>query len=763
MPDTFDPYSEWLGIPPSRRPPTYYDLLGLPTDETDERRIHEAAQDRYDHIRKYTYGPAGPERDQANRVLVELSEALHCLSDPKRRQEYDRRLQAGLEVSVGQDAQEGYDLQQSMRSLLDEELAPAVRPVVGAAAPVSPECPACGASLIPRAVLCVRCGMHLRTGEKLTTFVGDPSATRKKLFIGAGAAGAFLCVVVIVWLIGGLALQHGGEGTVGQGEPDDSRLGGQVDPPRVEPKGQVAGKQQDVPLPEGNGSDDGEEPSQGTSQPARAEEADSSGTGPGVDEQVRLVGQLQAVVCCANEVHLLIVPQVSGRQNLVEALATETGFARKILDYQSTEEAAAQNGWQDSPSGLPQEETTPRRPSRYDSQRGDLVEIRAVKAGPAAIRRQIEPSSQLVELREIARVNDRASSRVVVGQFRDESTMNRGVLESRARVTRLLRVPGSGSKEMLTGDVREYSSSGHVRFTLGGATDRPLLLDVSSLSPETVGELRSRTDYRVTVIASFDGEYDEHTARGRPILDCHQLAFSAADERATAADSAVFPYDAETTEEIGGGSAKQIQTGKTITLSLEKNVQLCTLEADEQPSGGELYVELSGLDSWPVPAAFKRNRSHAGLDGRTITIKPEIPGTEINVKFIRLRDALTLRIEPIYVESAMLRIPLTTVRMARMQEIVPNELAQARARAAFLSESLPRLYRSRGDLMTPAQIVNLEREIARQERELRGLQRKGPTLVARAQALPALADLVESLHNSAKLRYRVFAKGPGDE
>lgn len=40
---TFDPYQEWLGIPPHRRPPTHYDLLGLSEGETDTERIRDAA------------------------------------------------------------------------------------------------------------------------------------------------------------------------------------------------------------------------------------------------------------------------------------------------------------------------------------------------------------------------------------------------------------------------------------------------------------------------------------------------------------------------------------------------------------------------------------------------------------------------------------------------------------------------------------------------------------------------------------------------
>jgi hypothetical protein len=168
----FDPYTRWLKIPPDRRPPTYYDLLGLRTGETDERRIHQAAQDRYDHVRKYTFGPAGPARDRAQGILDELSEALSCLANPTLRREYDRRLRAG-QAGAKPGTEAGVDLRESMRSLLDEALGPADQRSPARARGPSRRCPDCRASLIPGAVLCVRCGTDLRTGEKLSTFVGE--------------------------------------------------------------------------------------------------------------------------------------------------------------------------------------------------------------------------------------------------------------------------------------------------------------------------------------------------------------------------------------------------------------------------------------------------------------------------------------------------------------------------------------------------------------------------------------------------------------
>ena len=166
---SFDPYRLWLEIPSDQRPPTHYDLLGLPRDEADERRIHEAAQDRYDHVRKYTLGPPGAERDAAHQVLGELSEALYCLTDPNRRMEYDRRLDGGRTADAPSEARS--DPFQELQSLLDEE---AKQPQGARPAQLaSKQCPDCQAWLIPGAVLCVRCGTDLRTGEKLSTVVAQ--------------------------------------------------------------------------------------------------------------------------------------------------------------------------------------------------------------------------------------------------------------------------------------------------------------------------------------------------------------------------------------------------------------------------------------------------------------------------------------------------------------------------------------------------------------------------------------------------------------
>ncbi len=82
-----DPYRQWLKIPVERRPPSYYDLVGVPDDETDRARIDDAAMDRIEQVRTRALGQYAAEVTQ---LLNELSQALDCLVDPDQREAYDR-------------------------------------------------------------------------------------------------------------------------------------------------------------------------------------------------------------------------------------------------------------------------------------------------------------------------------------------------------------------------------------------------------------------------------------------------------------------------------------------------------------------------------------------------------------------------------------------------------------------------------------------------------------------------------------------------
>lgn len=94
----FDPYREWLQIAGTRRPPTHYELLGLPAFESDGDRVRQAALDRTVLVRRFQ---TGRHSDVAIRLLGELSQALVCLTDPRQKQEYDRRLAGGQGATGG--------------------------------------------------------------------------------------------------------------------------------------------------------------------------------------------------------------------------------------------------------------------------------------------------------------------------------------------------------------------------------------------------------------------------------------------------------------------------------------------------------------------------------------------------------------------------------------------------------------------------------------------------------------------------------------
>ncbi len=87
--ENFDPYEQWLGIPPTLRPIDYYTLLGIEKFCEDRRKIQEAAEARMRLLRKYQTGPRGV---YTQPLLNEIAQAKLRLLDPRRKAEYDERL-----------------------------------------------------------------------------------------------------------------------------------------------------------------------------------------------------------------------------------------------------------------------------------------------------------------------------------------------------------------------------------------------------------------------------------------------------------------------------------------------------------------------------------------------------------------------------------------------------------------------------------------------------------------------------------------------
>ncbi len=87
----FDPYRKWLGIPKDQRPPTYYQLLGIATDEDDVEVIEEASMMRSSHLRNFQ---TGPHAELCANLLTEVAEAVETLRDVSKRKDYDEKLAA---------------------------------------------------------------------------------------------------------------------------------------------------------------------------------------------------------------------------------------------------------------------------------------------------------------------------------------------------------------------------------------------------------------------------------------------------------------------------------------------------------------------------------------------------------------------------------------------------------------------------------------------------------------------------------------------
>lgn len=93
MPEDFDPYRKWLGIPPAEQPPDHYQLLGVGRFEDDADTISNAADRQMAHVRTFQ---TGPHSGVSQKLLNEIAAARVCLLDRPKKAEYDARLHAKL-------------------------------------------------------------------------------------------------------------------------------------------------------------------------------------------------------------------------------------------------------------------------------------------------------------------------------------------------------------------------------------------------------------------------------------------------------------------------------------------------------------------------------------------------------------------------------------------------------------------------------------------------------------------------------------------
>jgi hypothetical protein len=89
----FDPYYEWLGIPPKDQPPHHYRLLGVELYEGHLTAIDAAANRIMAYLQELSNGDNGP---LAQQLLNEVSTARVCLLNKKRKAAYDQTLKTTL-------------------------------------------------------------------------------------------------------------------------------------------------------------------------------------------------------------------------------------------------------------------------------------------------------------------------------------------------------------------------------------------------------------------------------------------------------------------------------------------------------------------------------------------------------------------------------------------------------------------------------------------------------------------------------------------
>lgn len=81
-----DVYRDWLGIKDAKRPLNHYQLLRVHQFEDDPVRIRGHYRKMNAHVRKYASGDYAAKSQQ---LLNELAKAMLCLTDLKRKAEYD--------------------------------------------------------------------------------------------------------------------------------------------------------------------------------------------------------------------------------------------------------------------------------------------------------------------------------------------------------------------------------------------------------------------------------------------------------------------------------------------------------------------------------------------------------------------------------------------------------------------------------------------------------------------------------------------------
>ena len=101
---SLDVYRDWLGIKETDRPLNYYQLLRLTQFEDDQDRVRRHYRKMHNHARKFATGEFS---NASQELLNELARAMLCLTDVRRKKEYDASL--GRKAVGGKKQKDGLD------------------------------------------------------------------------------------------------------------------------------------------------------------------------------------------------------------------------------------------------------------------------------------------------------------------------------------------------------------------------------------------------------------------------------------------------------------------------------------------------------------------------------------------------------------------------------------------------------------------------------------------------------------------------------
>ena len=88
----FNPYHQWLELPPELTAPNYYQLCGLAAFESDQEKIRAAVERSVVKVRSFR---PGAHAAQWSRLLDELAAAKETLANPEKKAAYDQKLRTG--------------------------------------------------------------------------------------------------------------------------------------------------------------------------------------------------------------------------------------------------------------------------------------------------------------------------------------------------------------------------------------------------------------------------------------------------------------------------------------------------------------------------------------------------------------------------------------------------------------------------------------------------------------------------------------------